>query len=148
MERSIPRMRELDDIFMGRVLHRYSSIARGGGDPQGRRGDRRRADPGANAPKLVRASTCAHEAGSVLVDVSIDQGGCFETSRPTTHATRPTRSTAWSTTAWPTCPRARRAHVDGAAHATRHSAGAASSDYRPAAPYPTPAHGLSGSRQA
>jgi alanine dehydrogenase len=42
---------------------------------------------GAAAPKLVtREMLKAMKTGSVLVDVSIDQGGCFETSRPTTHA--------------------------------------------------------------
>ncbi|HWM27639.1 MAG TPA: alanine dehydrogenase, partial [Woeseiaceae bacterium] len=42
---------------------------------------------GAAAPKLVTAEHVkAMRAGSVLVDISIDQGGCFETSRPTTHA--------------------------------------------------------------
>jgi alanine dehydrogenase len=43
--------------------------------------------PGAAAPKLVPQSLVARmKAGSVIVDVAIDQGGCFETSRPTTHA--------------------------------------------------------------
>ena len=43
--------------------------------------------PGAAAPKLVtRADVAAMKTGSVVVDVCIDQGGCFETSRPTTHA--------------------------------------------------------------
>jgi alanine dehydrogenase len=43
--------------------------------------------PGAATPKLVtREMVGAMSRGSVLVDVSIDQGGCFETSRPTTHA--------------------------------------------------------------
>ncbi|WP_173984745.1 alanine dehydrogenase [Magnetospirillum sp. SS-4] len=43
--------------------------------------------PGAAAPKLVsRQMVAAMRKGSVLVDVAIDQGGCFETSRPTTHA--------------------------------------------------------------
>ena len=43
--------------------------------------------PGAAAPKLLARPQLAHmRAGSVLVDVSIDQGGCFATSRPTTHA--------------------------------------------------------------
>jgi alanine dehydrogenase len=43
--------------------------------------------PGALAPKLVtRAMLSVMKPGAVLVDVSIDQGGCFETSRPTTHA--------------------------------------------------------------
>ena len=42
--------------------------------------------PGAAAPKLVtRAMLGDMKPGSVLVDVAIDQGGCFETSRPTTH---------------------------------------------------------------
>jgi alanine dehydrogenase len=43
--------------------------------------------PGAAAPKLVRRDQLkTMKPGSVLVDVAIDQGGCFETSRPTTHA--------------------------------------------------------------
>jgi alanine dehydrogenase len=43
--------------------------------------------PGAAAPKLVtRAMIAEMRPGSVVVDVAIDQGGCFETSRPTTHA--------------------------------------------------------------
>jgi alanine dehydrogenase len=42
--------------------------------------------PGAKAPKLVTNATVAHmRSGSVLVDIAIDQGGCFEDSRPTTH---------------------------------------------------------------
>ena len=42
---------------------------------------------GAAAPKLVsRAMVKTMKAGAVLVDIAIDQGGCFETSRPTTHA--------------------------------------------------------------
>ena len=44
--------------------------------------------PGAAAPKLVsRAMLGEMHPGATLVDVSIDQGGCFETSKPTTHAT-------------------------------------------------------------
>ncbi len=43
--------------------------------------------PGAAAPKLVtRSMLKAMRAGSVIVDVAIDQGGCFETSKPTTHS--------------------------------------------------------------
>ena len=43
--------------------------------------------PGAKAPKLVSADLVGEmQPGSVLVDISIDQGGCFETSRMTTHA--------------------------------------------------------------
>jgi alanine dehydrogenase len=42
--------------------------------------------PGAKAPKLVSNSTVAHmKSGAVLVDIAIDQGGCFEDSHPTTH---------------------------------------------------------------
>jgi alanine dehydrogenase len=42
--------------------------------------------PGARAPKLVTAEQIAGmKEGAVVVDVAIDQGGCFETSRPTTH---------------------------------------------------------------
>ena len=43
--------------------------------------------PGAAAPKLVnREMVKAMKTGAVIVDIAIDQGGCFETSRPTTHA--------------------------------------------------------------
>jgi alanine dehydrogenase len=43
--------------------------------------------PGGAAPKLIPAATVkAMKPGSVIVDVSIDQGGCAETSRPTTHS--------------------------------------------------------------
>ncbi len=87
LERSIPRMREIDDIFMGRVITRYSSVAAVEEEVL-------KADvvigavltAGAAAPKLVRREHLAKmKRGSVLVDVSIDQGGCFETSHPTTH---------------------------------------------------------------
>jgi len=88
LERSIPRMREIDDIFMGRVITRYSSVA-------AVEEEILKADvvigavltAGAAAPKLVRREHLHRmKRGSVLVDVSIDQGGCFETSHPTTHA--------------------------------------------------------------
>jgi len=43
--------------------------------------------PGASAPKLIlRDHLRSMKLGAVIVDVAIDQGGCFETSRPTTHA--------------------------------------------------------------
>ncbi|MGH6784342.1 MAG: alanine dehydrogenase, partial [Sphingomicrobium sp.] len=43
--------------------------------------------PGAAAPKLITAATVkAMKPGSVIVDIAIDQGGCCETSRPTTHS--------------------------------------------------------------
>jgi alanine dehydrogenase len=46
--------------------------------------------PGASAPKLITAATVkAMKPGAVIVDVAIDQGGCAETSHPTTHS-RPT----------------------------------------------------------
>jgi alanine dehydrogenase len=88
MERSIPRMRELDDLYQGRILTRYSTMLAVEEEVL-------KADvvigavlvPGASAPKLVRREHLSRmKPGSVLVDVSIDQGGCFETSRPTTHA--------------------------------------------------------------
>lgn len=88
LERSIPRMRELDDLYQGRILTRYSTFA-------AVEDEILKADvvigavltAGAAAPKLVRREHLKQmKAGSVLVDVSIDQGGCFETSKPTTHA--------------------------------------------------------------
>ena len=88
LERSIPRMREIDDIFLGRVLTRFSSL-------DAIEEEILKADvvigavltAGAAAPKLVKKEHLKRmKPGSVLVDVSIDQGGCFETSHPTTHA--------------------------------------------------------------
>ncbi len=88
LERSIPRMRELDNIFLGQVGTRYSTI-------DALEEEIMQADvvigavlvAGAAAPKLVRREHLSRmRNGSVLVDVSIDQGGCFETSKPTTHA--------------------------------------------------------------
>jgi alanine dehydrogenase len=88
LERSLPRMREIDDIFLGRVLTRFSSL-------DAIEEEILKADvvigavltAGAAAPKLVRQEHLSKmKPGSVLVDVSIDQGGCFETSHATTHA--------------------------------------------------------------
>ena len=88
LERSLPRMRELDDLFEGRILTRFSTI-------DAIEEEILKADvvigavlvAGAAAPKLIRREHLSRmKPGSVLVDVSIDQGGCFETSRPTTHA--------------------------------------------------------------
>ncbi len=88
IDRSIKRLRELDVQFLGAVETLYSTtetIER----------EVREADlvigavllPGAAAPKLVSEATVrTMRPGSVLVDIAIDQGGCFETSRPTTHA--------------------------------------------------------------
>ncbi len=87
VERSIPRMRQLDDIFMGRIITRYSTL-------DAIEDEILRADvvigavltAGAAAPKLVRKEHLSRmKPGAVLVDVAIDQGGCFETSHPTTH---------------------------------------------------------------
>ncbi|RFC63448.1 alanine dehydrogenase [Fulvimarina endophytica] len=88
LDRSIPRLRELDDLFEGRVMTRFST-------PTALDECVFAADlvigavliPGASAPKLVtRAMLSSMKPGAVLVDVAIDQGGCFETSRATTHA--------------------------------------------------------------
>ena len=88
LDRSIPRMRELDDIFGGRVKTRYSTT--GAVEEEILLADvvvGAVLVAGASAPKLVRREHLSRmKPGSVLVDVSIDQGGCFETSRPTTHA--------------------------------------------------------------
>ena len=88
IDRSIPRLRQLDDIFGGRVHTRYSTV-------ETLEEECFSADivvgavliPGAAAPKLVsREMLTGMKKGSVLVDVAIDQGGCFETSHATTHA--------------------------------------------------------------
>jgi alanine dehydrogenase len=87
LDRSVPRLRQLDDIFGNAVTTRYSSRAI-------IEEVCRDADmvigavliPGASAPKLIsRDFLSSMKPGAVLVDVAIDQGGCFETSRPTTH---------------------------------------------------------------
>jgi len=87
LDRSVPRLRQLDDIFGSAITTRYSSRAI-------IEDVCREADmvigavliPGASAPKLIsRDFLSSMKPGSVLVDVAIDQGGCFETSRPTTH---------------------------------------------------------------
>jgi alanine dehydrogenase len=87
IDRSLNRLRELDDIFNGLVVTlasnawtisetlKLSDLVVGGV-----------LIPGASAPKLVRREMIAGmKRGSVVVDVAIDQGGCFETSHPTTH---------------------------------------------------------------
>ncbi len=84
---SLPRLRHLDDRFAGIFLTRYATV-------ETTEDLIARADmvigavlkPGAAAPKLIRREQIGLLLpGAVLVDVSIDQGGCFETSRPTTH---------------------------------------------------------------
>jgi alanine dehydrogenase len=88
LDRSIDRMRHLDEILSGRVSLVMSSALQV---------EESVADadvvigavliPGARAPKLVtREMIRGMKNGAVVVDVAIDQGGCFETSHPTTHS--------------------------------------------------------------
>lgn len=88
IDRSITRLRQLDELFGGMVRTRFSTI-------DAIEEETFPADvvigavlvPGASAPKLVtRKMLGSMQPGAVLVDVAIDQGGCFETSRATTHA--------------------------------------------------------------
>lgn len=87
VDRSLPRLRQLDDIFRGTVKTVYSTV-------DALDYYTSKADlvigavliPGAAAPKLItKAHIASMKPGSVLVDVAIDQGGCFETSKATTH---------------------------------------------------------------
>lgn len=87
LDRNVGRLKELDEFYGGRLKTLYST----------REAIERlavEADlvigavliPGAAAPKLIsRELVSRMKPGAVLVDVAIDQGGCFETSRPTTH---------------------------------------------------------------
>lgn len=87
LDRSIPRLRYLDDVFGGTFKNQYSTA--------GSTAELiKKADmvigavliPGAAAPKLItRDQLSSMKPGAVLVDVAIDQGGCFETSKATTH---------------------------------------------------------------
>ncbi|KAA0912945.1 alanine dehydrogenase [Aquicoccus porphyridii] len=88
LDMSLTRLRYLDDAFRGEFKTGYAS--------KGHTAELvAEADmvvgavliPGAAAPKLItRAQLSTMKAGAALVDVAIDQGGCFETSRATTHA--------------------------------------------------------------
>jgi alanine dehydrogenase len=87
-DRDIDRLRQIDQFYGNRVRTFYS-------DSLLIEQEVSEADvvigavllPGGAAPKLVtREMIKKMKAGSVIVDVAIDQGGCFETSRPTTHA--------------------------------------------------------------
>jgi alanine dehydrogenase len=84
---NLERLRYLDDVLPGNVTVLYS-------DPHTIREGIKRADvvigavllPGKKAPNLVRHGDLkTMQEGAVIVDVAIDQGGCIETSRPTTH---------------------------------------------------------------
>ena len=88
MDRDLQRLREIDATYGNRVRTLFS-------DQESIKTAVQNADlvvgavllPGDSAPKLVsEAMVKSMRPGSVLVDVAIDQGGCFETSRPTTHA--------------------------------------------------------------
>ena len=87
LDRSLPRLRYLDDVFAGTFKNAYASAALTAELAVF-------ADliigavlvPGAAAPKLInKAQLGSLKPGAALVDVAIDQGGCFETSRATTH---------------------------------------------------------------
>jgi len=88
LERSIDRMRHLEEILSGRVTLMMSSslqIQESIADADAVIGAV--LIPGALAPKLVTAEMVrGMKAGAVIADVAIDQGGCVETSHPTTHA--------------------------------------------------------------
>jgi alanine dehydrogenase len=88
VDRSLRRLRELHDIFGARVRTLFATT-------DTIEQEVCTADvvigavlvPGASAPKLVTTAMLSRmKPGSVLIDIAIDQGGCFETSRPTTHA--------------------------------------------------------------
>jgi alanine dehydrogenase len=88
LDMNLDRLRYLSDVMPANCFNLFSS-------PATLRELIKRADvvvgavliPGAKAPKLItREMLRAMRPGSVLVDVAIDQGGCFETSRPTTHS--------------------------------------------------------------
>jgi len=84
----VERLRQLDDLYQGRIATRAASHA-------AIEQAVCEADlvigavlvPGAKAPRLVsRATVSRMKPGAVVVDVSVDQGGCFETTKPTTHS--------------------------------------------------------------
>ncbi|HEX3126745.1 MAG TPA: alanine dehydrogenase [Thermoanaerobaculia bacterium] len=88
LDTNLDRLRELDDLFHGTVTTLYSN-------QYNLRAAMGRADlligavliPGRAAPKLVtRDMLKLMKEGSVIVDVAVDQGGCFETTHPTTHS--------------------------------------------------------------
>ncbi|MGR3524430.1 MAG: alanine dehydrogenase [Paracoccaceae bacterium] len=87
LDRSLPRLRYLDDVFGGQFKTGYSSAGLLAELlPQADMVVGAVLIPGAAAPKLItRAQLGVMKPGAVLVDVAIDQGGCFETSRATTH---------------------------------------------------------------
>jgi alanine dehydrogenase len=87
LDLSLPRLSHLDDVFGGRFRTRYAS--RDNNEELVAEADMVIGAvlvPGAAAPKLVsRAQLATMKPGAAIVDVAIDQGGCFETSKATTH---------------------------------------------------------------
>jgi alanine dehydrogenase len=87
LDRSLTRLRYLDDVFGGQFKTSYASA--GNTIELARAADLIIGAvliPGAEAPKLIsRAQLSELKPGAALVDVAIDQGGCFETSKATTH---------------------------------------------------------------
>ncbi|SFR59428.1 alanine dehydrogenase [Yoonia tamlensis] len=87
LDRSLARLRYLDDVFGGQFRTSYASA--GNTIELAREADMIIGAvliPGAAAPKLIsRAQLAELKPGAAIVDVAIDQGGCFETSRATTH---------------------------------------------------------------
>ena len=88
VDRSVARLGELDEQYAGRLRTIASTAA--AVDQYAREADLIIGAvliPGASAPKLISRDLLAQlKPGTVMVDVAIDQGGCFETSKPTTHA--------------------------------------------------------------
>ncbi|MYL22254.1 alanine dehydrogenase [Halomonas alkaliantarctica] len=88
LDKSLARLEVLDDRYQGRIKTVYSTAD--ALDSAARESDMVIGAvliPGAAAPKLITRKMLGDmKPGSVLVDVAIDQGGCFETSKPTTHA--------------------------------------------------------------
>jgi alanine dehydrogenase len=88
LDKSVERMRDLEMMLDGRItLAMSSQLAVGEAVSSADLVIGAVLIPGARAPKLItREMLGALKPGAVLVDVSIDQGGCFETSHPTTHS--------------------------------------------------------------
>jgi alanine dehydrogenase len=87
IDRSLPRLRELDVQFHGAVQTIFSTADRSNAPCRCGPGDRRGAGAGAAAPKARhRSDDQGHAPGSVVVDIAIDQGGCFshQPARPRT----------------------------------------------------------------
>ena len=91
LEKSAARMRYLDDVFGSRVTTlKSSAVTLAAALAEADLAVGAVLVPGAAAPRIItRSMVAGMSEGSVLVDVAVDQGGCAETTRPTTHS-RPT----------------------------------------------------------